>query len=284
MKAKAKALVLSAGGIKGFAILGALDASQTILDDIHIFSGTSVGAVICFLLACQWKANDILNWIQDLSIGSFATMDFAKLCNCQGLCSTEPLADFLGHMLQKRGISPFIDFQELYEKTANDLNICATNLHEQQAFYFNRFSTPHLQIMIALRASVTVPFLFEPMIIDETIFVDGALMAPIPIQPLLNKPFSCLPHEILCIGFQNSGISRNNKGAKMTLEWYVVQLYNCFANINISDSMLTLTSIPYMRINVQDVNALDLHIDGASLKILIECGRKAAISFVTSGE
>jgi predicted acylesterase/phospholipase RssA len=49
-----EAIVLSGGGLKGFGLLGGLQYmvdSKRFVDDVLFYSGTSIGAVICYFLA-----------------------------------------------------------------------------------------------------------------------------------------------------------------------------------------------------------------------------------------
>ena len=55
-------ICLSGGGIRGFELLGAIAYLQEILDfgKINNFIGTSVGSMVCYLLAIGYTSLEIL--------------------------------------------------------------------------------------------------------------------------------------------------------------------------------------------------------------------------------
>ncbi|MEX2366298.1 MAG: patatin-like phospholipase family protein, partial [Pseudohongiellaceae bacterium] len=72
------------------------------------------------------------------------------------------------------------------ERNIEDLSIgftaVATDLNSERELWFNRGS-----LFDAIRASVAVPMIFEPIISGGRLLVDGGLINPVPIAPTLNN-------------------------------------------------------------------------------------------------
>ena len=94
-------LILSGGGIKGLATLGALKYlfDNEILVKPEIICGTSVGAGIGFLLILGYTPQDIYNLFYSIDLSQLLNNDFTSIFDdiCFGLNS----ADSLMHIITK---------------------------------------------------------------------------------------------------------------------------------------------------------------------------------------
>ena len=82
-------LVLSGGSKRGILTLGSLEyiyqTHPDFISNIHTFIGTSVGAIICYLLIIGYKPAKIIAYlITNDFFNKFKNIDLVKLTNCNG--------------------------------------------------------------------------------------------------------------------------------------------------------------------------------------------------------
>ena len=161
-------LVLSGGGARGFAHLGLIQA----LNDAGIFpdviSGTSAGALVGVLYADGHSPREILRM---MNVGS--RLDFMK-----------PAFPREG-LLQISGITRILR-SNLHAKTFEQLKIplfvTATDLNNGKPEYFSSG-----ELIDPVIASASIPVLFQPVQINNTLYVDGGVLDNLPVRPLEKK-------------------------------------------------------------------------------------------------
>ena len=185
-------LIISGGGIKGLAALGALKylLETEIIIFPEIFCGTSVGSIICMLINIGYGPFDIYKLLEEI--------DFASLINyeepesllfdpCFGISSPEPIIQVLYNLIQKKNLSKKITFKQLFNKSQSKLIITGTCLNDATVAYFSVDNTPNMEIMKAIRISMSIPFIFKPSIYENKIWIDGGCMDNYPIELFNNK-------------------------------------------------------------------------------------------------
>ena len=172
---KKKLFVLSGGGCRGFAHLGAVKALQE--DDIYPaeISGTSSGAIAGAFLANGFSPDEIKDiFLEKLKLNILSRYQF-KL----GLISMKNIRIFLQKNLRYK---KFEDLPIPFYATA-------TSFADGSQHIFN-----HGNLIDALIASSSIPVVFPPMLIHGMPFVDGGLSNNLPIEP-----FSDHKKDIVCI-------------------------------------------------------------------------------------
>lgn len=187
-----KILVISGGGLKGLAGLGSLkcllDNNITLLFDT--LAGSSVGAVICFLYNIGYEPQDIYEVLEQI--------DFTKLIKyiepenllldpCFGISSPEPIMYSIYKFMKNKNINKNITFSQLYTMTKINLIITGTCLNNITIKYFSHSTTPDMQILKALRISISIPFIFRPYQWDGKLWVDGGVINNFPIDLFNDK-------------------------------------------------------------------------------------------------
>jgi predicted acylesterase/phospholipase RssA len=74
-----------------------------------------------------------------------------------------------------------VTFMELAKITGKNLVICVANLTKQKEEYMDVDSQPSLDVVKAIRMSISLPFIFTPVIYNGNTYVDGALYETLPI-------------------------------------------------------------------------------------------------------
>ena len=157
------ALVLGGGAGKGFAHVGVIKALEAhgIIPDMVV--GTSAGSVVAALYASGYDGFELQRI--SLSMDEDTVRDWV-LPN-RGFIRGDALQNFINEAVQGRTI------QALNRKLA----VVATDLQSGQPMVFQSGNTG-----MAVRASSSVPGIFQPVKIGTREYVDGGLVSPVPVR------------------------------------------------------------------------------------------------------
>jgi NTE family protein len=165
---KSVGLALSAGGSRGIAHIGVIKCLVEHDIPIDIVSGTSAGALIGGLYASTGDILEVENIFKNLNkrevIGLFTDPSIKA-----GFIKGNKTEAFLRRHFEQTEISKFpIKFQAV----STDINTGKTV----------RFSKG--DVVEAIRASISVPLIFKPVVIKDRLLVDGGVTEPVPVQTL----------------------------------------------------------------------------------------------------
>ncbi|MGA2552690.1 MAG: patatin-like phospholipase family protein [Burkholderiaceae bacterium] len=156
-------LALGGGAARGFAHIGVIKGLEArgIYPDIIV--GTSAGSIVGALYAGGYNGIALNRLALD--------MDEAVLSDwalpSRGLFKGERLESYVNHAVKDRPI----------EKLDRKFAATATDLNSGQLMVFERGNTGQ-----AVRASASVPGVFEPVRIGTHEYVDGGLVSPVPVR------------------------------------------------------------------------------------------------------
>lgn len=160
------ALVLGSGGARGYAHLGAAAELRERGHEIVAVSGTSMGALVGGLVAAG----------RDEEFAAWAS----ALTGRRVLRMVDPSWAGGGAVGAERVMG---ELEELVgEVTIEELPIpftaVATDLAARREVWFQ-----HGPLTPAIRASIAIPGLFTPVMVEGRILVDGGLLNPLPLDP-----------------------------------------------------------------------------------------------------
>lgn len=91
--------------------------------------------------------------------------------------------DHFGAVLEKYTGNPDLTFVQLYQRFGRELCIAVSNVSRGQAEYCHVNTTPDMPIRMAIRASMSLPFLWEPVqLFEGETYVDGGLYNNFPLK------------------------------------------------------------------------------------------------------
>lgn len=157
------ALALGGGAARGFAHIGVIKALEARNVQVDLVAGTSAGSVVGALYASGMNGF-ALNKLA-LNMDEASISDWAMPFRTRGFLQGIALQNYLNTTLNNRPI----------EKMAKPLGVVATDLKTGQPILFQRGNTG-----VAVRASCSVPSIFEPVRIGGHEYVDGGLVSPVP--------------------------------------------------------------------------------------------------------
>lgn len=160
-------LALGAGAARGFAHVGVIKAleSQGIRPDVVV--GSSAGSVIAALLASGATGNELNRLALNLDEATIADWGLPFAGRFGGLIKGDALQNMINREVQNKAI----------EQMRIPLGIVATDLQSGKGILFRSGNTG-----LAVRASCSVPGVFQPAVISGKEYVDGGLVAPVPVS------------------------------------------------------------------------------------------------------
>jgi NTE family protein len=156
-------LALGSGSARGFAHIGVLNALEENNIPVDYISGSSAGALIGGLYSCGIEPNFIAKLAMQIDKKMWTDFTVPK----KGIIKGEKIEEILKILTRGRNI------EDLDKKIA----IVAADLKDSSEVIFD--SGP---LYKAIRASISVPGVFEPIYYDEKILVDGGVVDRVPIS------------------------------------------------------------------------------------------------------
>ena len=160
-------LALGGGAARGFAHIGVIKAleSQGIFPNLVV--GTSAGSVIAALYASGYRGTELQKIA--LSLDEAAITDWAL-----------PFSGRFGGMIKGDALQAMVNRlikNQTIENMPMPLGIVSTDLQTGNGVLFQRGDTGQ-----AVRASCSIPGVFQPTIIQGREYVDGGLVSPVPVR------------------------------------------------------------------------------------------------------
>ena len=156
-------LALGGGAARGFAHIGVIQVLEEQGIKVDLVAGTSAGSLVAALYAAGKNGREMAALAEAMDEG--AITDWA--IPTRGLIRGEALARYVR---DKTG-------NKLIEQMVMPLGIVATDLSDGSAILFRSGDTG-----AAVRASSSVPAVFQPVKIGTREYVDGGLVAPVPVR------------------------------------------------------------------------------------------------------
>jgi NTE family protein len=199
------ALALGGGGARGYAHIGVIQVLAERGVEIVAVAGTSMGAVIGALHATG-KLDAYTEWVTELN-----ELDVVRMLDVSITAPGMIRADKV-----------FARMRELIgDARIEDLPIpftaVATDLLARKAVWFQQGP-----VEAAVRASVAIPGVFTPLMMNGRVLVDGGLMEPVPVAPTAAAPADVI--VAVNLGGERSGVSadapaRETADARPVDEW-----------------------------------------------------------------
>ncbi len=166
---KRVALVLGSGGARGYAHVGVIEELEARGYRIACVAGCSMGAVVGGIYAAG-KLKEYREWTESLDyLDVLRLLDVSfRLGAIRGEKVFGRIRDILGE----------IDIEDL----RIPYTAVATDLTNQQEIWFQEGCLHQ-----AMRASAAIPSLFTPVVQGSRVLVDGGLLNPLPIVPVVSS-------------------------------------------------------------------------------------------------
>lgn len=161
------ALALGSGGARGYAHIGAIEALEERGHEIVSIAGTSMGALVGGLRAAG-KLRGYTDWARSLT-----QRDVLRLL--------DPSLSAPGAIRAEKVLARVSDLLEgaVIEDLPIPFTSVATDLLARREVWFQQGP-----VDMAIRASIALPSIITPVMLNGRLLADGGLMNPLPIAPM----------------------------------------------------------------------------------------------------
>lgn len=188
-------LVFSGGGIKCISLVGALQEyvdRGLNMNKIKKFAGTSAGAITASLLAIGYSIEELKEELFELPMSKIIDDKFGYIRDAfhfvkhYGIAPGDSIDEILADLITEKTGNPNYTIRNLYEDKGIELVIVVTDMCRESNIYFhpNHKDKQYRNISIkkAVRMSMNIPFLLEPVEFDNSYCVDGGVLDNYPLH------------------------------------------------------------------------------------------------------
>jgi predicted acylesterase/phospholipase RssA len=229
-----KHLVLSGGGLLGISYIGLfkyLEESNA-TNQIKSITGCSAGSIFGTLFILGYKYYEMETIMKSLNFKEFINItadSIIKFSKTKGLNSGNRGLEFFKKMIYDKTGNENTTLLELKQYKNIILQIGVTNLTKMNFEIFNYITKPNLPVYLAIRASVSIPIIFEPVMIDGDVYTDGGVVDNLPIEHALQID------QFICNSEDNTENTENtettNKTDNKTEKQTENKLDNCIDSV-----------------------------------------------------
>ncbi|HWS40530.1 MAG TPA: patatin-like phospholipase family protein [Arenimonas sp.] len=156
-------LALGGGAAKGFAHIGVIKMLEANGFRVETVAGTSAGSVVGAMYASGMNSFQMQQ--KAIALDESTIRDVSLFSG--GLLKGQKLQDYVNTLVQQRPI----------ERMKKPFAAVATKLETGERIVFTRGNTGQ-----AVRASSSIPGVFEPVVIGKWHYVDGGIVSPVPVD------------------------------------------------------------------------------------------------------
>lgn len=184
-------IALGGGGVTGCAHIGVLKALEENGIEIHSIAGTSSGGLVAALYAYGYTADELVNLVPaitkkflDYNYGSFIKKLWSRKSSIQGLCKGMKLHQFVSFYTNHSHMS---DLKFPVALLAADLKRANKVIFSSQSL---THPCPDTEVILdipvadAVQSSCAIPFIFQPVVYQDKVLVDGGVLDNCPVSIL----------------------------------------------------------------------------------------------------
>lgn len=160
-------LTLGGGGARGLCQIEFLKVFDELGIKPSIISGCSIGAIIGAFYAAGFSAVEIEKMVYDIGLTDLAKLIDFSFLSFSSFVKGKGVEKFLREKL------PVSSFEEL----EIPLKIVATNFWEEKMVIFDEGD-----LISSIRASIAIPGIFEPIVKDDIVLIDGGVFNNLPYE------------------------------------------------------------------------------------------------------
>lgn len=293
-------MVLEGGGVKGLGLVGAFSEIEAAGYKVRRVAGTSAGAIAGSFVASGMSASDLQTLMSSLDYTKFRDESLVdrlgvagkatSLFFDKGIYEGNYFRDWLAEQLEKLGVRTFADLKitedwadHLPPERRYKLVVVASDISggrlARLPWDYKRYGLdPDEQLVAdAVRASMSIPFFYEPVTLGGQILVDGGMLSNFPINLFDSTP------DWPTFGLKLSAQPEANMVAneiKSTFDFakaLLATMINAHDQMHIDEPS---TAARTMFIETFKIKATDFDITAQEQHKLFESGRQAAQKFL----
>lgn len=184
-------IVLSGGGTNGLALVGCLHGlhERGWLQHVRRWVGASAGALIALFMVLGYTPQclyQLLLRIDFATLNELSCDNIMAFYDTMGVMDATSIMNIVKAALIKKGFGTDVTFCELHThlalSTRRELVVAGYNLTRGDTEAFSVETTPYMSVMLAIRISISVPFLLRPVMHNNDMYIDGCTMEHVPVR------------------------------------------------------------------------------------------------------
>ncbi len=298
-------VTFSSGGVLGVAYVGAFQALEDYnikkINDIKGFSGASVGSIMATMCALRYSPDEMKKLIFDLnfydlikkgmdsietedifgnkgaSVSGIVELLFNK-GGSFGLDDGSFLENWVEDLIKNKVGKSNATFADLKSNSEfGELYVVASDISNNKLQIFSAEHTPDFVVSRAVRASVSIPILFEVVISGDQVLVDGGMYDEYPINLFRDKPFKDVlgfvftPHPIL----KNGQVKVEDVGDRFSWSKYIFSVVTSTFTAQFSSYLESDEPKRTIMMDNKGIYSFDFSITNEQKEILFEEGYRA---------
>ncbi|WP_291127578.1 patatin-like phospholipase family protein [Flavobacterium sp. UBA7682] len=292
--------IFEGGGVKGAAFGGAYKACTEAKINFIGNIGTSAGSIVAALISAGFKSDELLEAMKKPFSDFLKKPDTSKISHKLKYKISQSLGanlDKIGSinyalgMYSSEEIEVWIDEilkSHLYKNTSapagpitfsqlpKSLVILATNISTGSFKCWSTKSTPDASVAFAVRCSCSIPFFFQPVQENKTLYVDGGIIANLPLF-LIRELALENQNPILCFRLIENNIEKKDPKTGIDLiKLLIPSLLNGTTEIQLNmQKYRQVIDIP-----TGNISSINFNIANTEIQQLVANGEQAVKEFI----
>jgi len=173
-----ESLLLDGGGCPGISYIGVIKALEkmNMLKNIKTISGSSIGSIFGLLIVLGYVSSEIQDIIFECDIEKIFSLSYLNFIKNGVYGDDKYIVKILKSGIKMK-YNKNITFLELFNKTNIKFIVNTTCLCDNQPFYFDHTNSPDMPVWLAVRMSISIPYVFPAVYYKEKYYVDGGVFA-----------------------------------------------------------------------------------------------------------
>ena len=193
-----KNLVFEGGGVRCIGYAGALKVLEKrgVLHSIERVAGTSSGAITAALVAVGYTAEELLELLDSVDFRQFKDSSWgvirnvARLISGYGWYKGDSFKVWMQDCIKAKTGTEHTTFSDLANSVEfKNLYVVGTNLSIKSTEVFSYETSPNMEIVDAIRVSMSIPLFFRSVRLKNTLYVDGVVLKNYPINIFDNTEY-----------------------------------------------------------------------------------------------
>lgn len=194
--------VFEGGGVKGIGLVGAASEIEAAGYEFVNLAGTSAGAIVATLLAAGYSGAELKQTINGIDFSTFEDSDLIGRIPYagalideifkKGLYKGDVFLNLMRDLLAQKGIHTFRDL--IQPEFADEdryrfkVRVVASDISRERMLVLPQdvrdygMAPEDLEVALAVRMSMSIPFFFEPVKFKNSDIVDGGLLSNFPVE------------------------------------------------------------------------------------------------------
>lgn len=231
-------LALGGGGARGLCFIEFCKAMDDLNIKPSVISGTSIGAIMGAFYAAGFSGVEMERFLRNITLLKIPKLVDLKLFGRTSVLKGRRLEMFIKHLLDRE------EFAEL----DIPLKITATDYWKREPVVFE-----HGALIPAIRASMSLPAVFEPVYHDGHVLIDGGSTNPLPIDIIRDE---C--DYLIAIDVSGEVFPKNGETLPGMYD-NVMSAYQIMQNTIIAERLKSIQPDLYIKPRLANFGLLDFH-------------------------